>query len=102
MATTTDLRARIDADLRDVVAEVDFVPELAKGWGDRSEDGRVSYYLEWDELMGRLRALGQAHRDGQMNRDQQTRYRGLIKKLAMARPLLERLDLQAPSLASEA
>lgn len=102
MAATTELRARIDADLRDIATEINFVPQLAKGWEDRSEDGRVSYYLEWDELMGRMLALSEAHREGQMHRDQQTRYRALIDKLVIARPLLEQLDLQTPPLALEA
>jgi hypothetical protein len=101
MATTTDLTVRIEAALREIAAEVDFLPELAKAWNDRPDDSKVSFYLEWDELMDRLDRLNGAYRGDHMSLDQQTRYRALLGKLMRARPLLEQLDLQAPSLAPE-
>ena len=96
MATTADPNLRIDLSLKELTAELDFLPELAAGWSARPETSKVSYYLEWDELVSRFDELARSYRERRMDPEQQERYRSLIHKLRALRPLLDQLDLRPP------
>lgn len=96
MAAPATVARRIDASLRDLEAEVSFLPQLAAYWPEESETAQVSYMLEWDELMDRLRGLERDYRSGQMTSEQAERYRALLRKLEEALPIIERLGLTSP------
>jgi hypothetical protein len=96
VAAPTTVARRIDASLRDLEAEVSFLPEFAAYWPEESETAQISYMLEWDELMDRLRGLERAYRSGRMTPEQAERYRALLGKLSEALPIIERLGLTSP------
>ena len=96
MAAPTTVARRIDASLRDLEAEVSFLPQLAGYWPEESETAQISYMLEWDELMDRLRGLERAYRSGQMTPEQAERYRRLLERLAELLPIIERMGFARP------
>ncbi|HEX5503767.1 MAG TPA: hypothetical protein VFW96_14180 [Thermomicrobiales bacterium] len=96
MATTRDLTRRIDASLGEIAAEVDFLPELAEDWAAEDEVNRVTWLLEWEELMSRLAGLDEAYHAGTMTTEQRKRYRALRATLRELLPLLARLGLPLP------
>jgi hypothetical protein len=98
MATTGELIRRIDASLCEIAAEVDFLPELAENWAAEDEVNRVTWLLEWEELMSRLAGLDEAYRAGAMTAAQRERYRTLRATLRQRLPLLERLGLPLPAM----
>jgi hypothetical protein len=103
MATATEVTAaHIEASLRDLTAEMDFLPEMASEWETEPEDNRLNYALEWDELMDRLDGLGRAHRQGRMTPNQQAQYRDLLCKLADMRPFISKLNLRRPPVSLDA
>jgi hypothetical protein len=102
MATTTPVRRQIEAGLREIAAEVDFLPTLAGGWDEESAANRDVWHLEWRELMARLEGLDHAYRASQMTPDQQARYQELLCQLKAALPLIERLGLYPPPVPLEA
>lgn len=102
MATQTTVRHhRVDASLRDIWAEVEFLPELALLWPDEAEPAQVAYLLEWDELMARLRGLERAYRAGRMTPEQAARYLALLRRLKETLPIVERLGFTRPRVSLE-
>ncbi len=98
MVTKTAANSRIETDLESLRLMLGDLPEVADDWARMGEAERVSWSLDWDQVMGGLRVtLDPSYRAGAMTPDQQARYRDLLRRLAEARPLLERLRLQPPS-----
>lgn len=96
MATTTAITQRIEASLREIEAETNFLPELLAGWVEESPADREVWYLEWRELLARFEGLAHAYHAGAMTIEQQQRHRALREELRDAIPLLERLGIAAP------
>ena len=97
MATEATLR-HIDTDLWNIEAEVDHLPVLAETWNDLSDSNQVSYFLEWDNLMGMLKFLMQAYSAGDMTPPQKARYKALVSKLKKHKPIIDRLELSVPKI----
>lgn len=97
MVTIAAGTRRVDVGLREIAAEVDFLPELAELWEVESPAARATWHLEWWELMSRLEGLEAAYRADAMTPRQREAYRTLRRKLRVALPLFERLALPLPS-----
>ncbi|MDQ3699529.1 MAG: hypothetical protein M3442_01245 [Chloroflexota bacterium] len=93
MATTTQVSERIDPRLRELASEASFLPELAAGWAEEWPANRDVWYLEWRELMGRLKGLDQAYQEGAMTESQLETYRALRHVLQEQLPVLKQLGL---------
>ncbi len=96
MATTPTITRHIDVTLREVEAEVAFLPDLAKQWGDEPAISKDSWFLEWSELFNRFGGLRRDHKTGVMTESQRQRYERLVSELRERAPLFERLDLPLP------
>lgn len=103
MATNTIMRQRVDIELKSLRLMLADLPEVAAAWGTLADGERVSWSLDWDQLMGALRVvLAPCYRSGQMTLDQQAQYRELLQTLKHALPLIERLNLSRPSVPLDA
>ncbi|MBI4493562.1 MAG: hypothetical protein HY690_12300 [Chloroflexi bacterium] len=96
MAQTTDMNTRTAIRLREITAEVEWLPELAARWEEMPDLERDTWYLEWHELMARLEGLDQVYRAGTMTAEQGAQYRALLGKLKETLPILCRLRLTLP------
>ena len=94
MATTTAVTTRIDATLREVAAELTFLPELVKGWQEEAESSRASWQLEWQELLARFGALARDYDAGAMSEQQRQRYEGLVSTLREREGLLREIGVE--------
>lgn len=101
MASTTEVRDRIDISLDAVAAEAEFLPGLASFWDEETLVNKDVWLLEWRDLMMRLEKLDEEYRSGRMTPDQQARYRRLLRKLSEATPIIERLELYPPPIPLE-
>lgn len=79
-----------------IMAETDFLPELAEGWAEEPAVNRDVWHMEWWELMGRLKGLDHYYRSGAMSLDQEARYQQLLRKLKKVLPIMRQLDLPLP------
>lgn len=86
----------LDGYLSSVSAELAWLPEWEELWPDEPEDNRVTYHLEWDNLMGAVAALEQAEHAGLLTDEQRERYRALLDRLREVMPIIERLNLTRP------
>ena len=99
MATTTDVTNRLDRSLHVLLAEVEDLPRVASEWHERPEWEQVSFSLDWDHLMASyLIELQEAHLSGDMSDSQGEQYRGLLRELKSAMPLIARLQLYPPTI----
>ncbi len=94
MATTTAVTTRIDATLREVGAELAFLPELVEGWQEEAESSRASWQLEWQELLARFRALERDYSAGALSQQQRQQYRALASQLRDSRGLLRQIGVE--------
>ena len=101
MVRTASVSSQIDARLKEIAAEVEFLPELAALWAEESATNRDVWYLEWRELMARLQELDRAYRGGVMDERQREQYQALRRTLQEHLPLFRRLDLPLPSVPLE-
>lgn len=97
MAASPEVRERTERLLRSISAEVDYLPELAARWDSMSDGDRVTWDLEWGELMDRLEGLESDYRSGSMTPEQRLAYRQLLRALAAQLPVLQKLDLTLPA-----
>jgi hypothetical protein len=78
------------------------LPDVAAEWDEISDGERVSWSLDWDQLMATdLKLLDPIYRSGSMTPDQQSRYHTVLAQLKDALPLIERLDLYPPMVSLE-
>jgi hypothetical protein len=96
MATTAAVTRNIEATLREVAAEVVFLPELAEGWEDEPESARASWFIEWGELFSRLSRVAHEYHAGTLSEEQRVRFESLVRDLREGVPLFERLSLPLP------
>jgi hypothetical protein len=94
MATTTAVTSRIDATLREVAAEIAFLPELVEGWQEEAESSRASWQLEWHELLARFRALERDYNARAMSEQQRQQYEDLVLKLQERKGLLRQIGVE--------
>ena len=87
----TDLR--MDTNLRSLEAEIEFLPELAKGWKDEPLSNQLDWQWEWADLMGRLEVLHDAYMSGKLSAEQAGRYQALVPRLEQVLHIAERLGL---------
>jgi hypothetical protein len=98
MVTKTAVNRRIEIDLESLRLMLGDLPEVAEDWARMGEGERVSWSLDWDQVMGGVQVtLDPPYRAGEMTPDQRARYRDLLRELAAALPVIERLQLQPPS-----
>ena len=102
MASRAELAEQIDTMLRVLGDEADFLPEMAACWNETSEVSRDVFYLEWRNLMGGLETLNADYYAGRMTAEQGYRYQDVLRKLKDLLPVIERLELNAPSIPLEA
>jgi len=97
MVAGAERLGRIDANLESILAETQYLPELERTWDQLPDTVRVSWDLEWGELMDRLEGLESDYRSGAMTSEQRLAYRQLLRALAAQLPVLKRLDLTLPA-----
>ena len=103
MATRLATDRRIEIELKSLRLMFGDLPEVAQEWAELSDGERVSWSLDWDQLMGALKVtLDPYYRSGAMTDDQRTRYRAILRQLHEALPLIERLRLYPPPVPLEA
>lgn len=93
LRTTTDT-ARVDANLRELWAEVDGMPETAAEWATYDDEVRLDFALEWWNLLGGFLNLVDAETDDKLTADQYQRYERLVHRYEEVLPLIEQLGLQ--------
>lgn len=97
MAERTRLKGeRIDFDLRDIAAVARDLPKIEERLPEEHPLNRLVYDNEWHNLMGTLKYLERAHREGTMTPKQERRYRELKALLAESGPILKRLGFTLP------
>lgn len=97
MATRPKVDEGMNLTLEILEANVNDLPEVAEEWTELADGERVSWSLDWDQLMlSYLPDMHLAYRTGRMTPEQQERYRELLGKLRDALPILERLNLAQP------
>jgi hypothetical protein len=97
MATRLATDRRIGIDLASLRLMLGDLPEVAQEWDELSDGERVSWSLDWDQLMGALKVtLDPYYRSGAMTDDQRARYGTILGQLKEALPLIQRLQLYPP------
>ncbi len=97
MVTAAELAQRIETDLGILQAETASLPEVEADWGQEPDVGQDVYYLEWRNLMAVLESLNCDYRSGAMSLGQRARYRALLGQLRAALPIVDRLELNRPT-----
>ncbi|HEU5424482.1 MAG TPA: hypothetical protein VFU72_13130 [Nitrolancea sp.] len=98
MAKASGLSDQVDTDLCAIAAELEFLPEMGEFWPEEPEGSRVSYSLEWDELMRRLIHLSHLERSEKLSPDQTRRLHALLRTFQALTPTIERLGLYRPAI----
>ena len=98
MASTPDLTRRTERTLDYVSAMLDDLVEAADRWIARSEDERVDFALDWEEMMQRVEDLASGRFAVEVTSDQHVRLRELAQRLAQSREIVLRLGLDYPDL----
>ena len=97
MVAKADVIGRIERSLTTVLAETRELPTIEKEWATLPDGNRASFGLEWDHWMADYLPDLHAHFcAGDMTPDQEDRYRRLLRELAAAMPIIERLNLYRP------
>lgn len=97
MAASTRVTEQIETFLDIVLAETRELPIIEAEWDTLPDGNRASFGLEWAHWMADYLTLLHEHRcAGDMTPDQQDRYRTLLRELAAALPIIERLNLYRP------
>jgi hypothetical protein len=102
MVAETATRKRIEIELRSLELMLGDLADVAEAWAHLPDAERAAWSLDWDQLMGGLKAtLDPAYRNGAMAPDHRERYRGLLGSLEQALPMIDRLRLYRPSVRSK-
>ncbi len=88
---------QIEIDLESLRLMLGDLPEVAQEWDELSDGERVSWSLDWDQLMGALQVtLDPSYRSGAMSDEQRARYGTIRRELKEALPTIEQLQLYPP------
>jgi hypothetical protein len=98
MAPPADMKDRNDMTLWASGVMLDDLLNRAPDWDLRSEDERLDFFLEWEEMMDRVTAAAVDGRSGRLRPDQQPRLSELARRLQEAREIILRLGLDYPEL----
>jgi len=102
MAAPTRTNQGIEIGLKSLRLMLGDLPEVAEEWPQLSDGERVSWSLDWDQIMASdLRVLDRHYRAGAMTTEQEARYRKLLCMLKDLPPLIERLQLYPPPVSLE-
>jgi hypothetical protein len=91
----------IDRDIEMISAALEELRQLASGRKNAQDDAKIyDFSIRWGVLLsGRLERLEHYNRAGDLNQDQERRYRELRRELDEAAPQAERLDIARPNVA---
>jgi hypothetical protein len=78
MAQTPDLTRRTENTLKYTAAMLEDLLEGADHWDARSEDERLDFVLDWEEMMQRVEDLASGRYASEVSTDQQAQLRGHI------------------------
>jgi hypothetical protein len=98
MAQTPDLTGRTEITLGYMSAMLEDLTKDADRWNARSEDERVDFALDWEEMMQRVEDLANGRYAAEVTTDQHVRLRKLAERLARSRETIVRLGLDFPDL----
>ena len=97
MAAPTTTNQSVEIGLKCLRLMLGDLPELADEWDELSDGERVSWSLDWDQIMASdLPLLDRQIRAGEMTTEQETRYRALLCELKAMLPTIQRLQLYPP------
>lgn len=65
----------------------------AEQWDVQDESVQLDFFLEWEEIVDRLRGVVEDERDGRLSAPQRRQLMDLADRLRNARPVIERLGL---------
>jgi hypothetical protein len=98
MASPPEMSDRNDMTLWASDVMLDDLLVRSDNWSTRSERERLDFFLEWEELMDRLTGVVEDGDTGRLAPQQHDRLVALARRLAHARPVIERLGLDYPKL----
>jgi hypothetical protein len=98
MAPPADMKDRNDMTLWASDVMLGDLLKRAVDWDARSEDERLDFFLEWEEMMDRLTGVAEDGRAGRLRADQQRSLEALARRLQEARDVIVRLGLDYPEL----
>lgn len=97
MAAPTTTGLVIEIGLKSIRLRLGDLPELVQERPELSDGERASWSLDWDQVMASdLPVLERAYRAKEMTPEQEACYRGLLRDLKEALPLIERRGLYPP------
>src|SRR3712207_6102860 len=97
MAAPTATNQSVEIGLKCLGLMLGDLPEVAQEWDELSDGERVSWSLDWDQIMASdLLLLDRQFRAGAMTTEQETRYRALLCDLTAMLPTIQRLQLYPP------
>jgi len=103
MAAPTRTNQSVELWLKCLRLMLGDLPEIAEEWDELSDGERVSWSLDWDQIMASdLPILDRHFRAGAMTTEQETRYRALLCELKAMLPTIQRLQLYPPPVPLEA
>lgn len=97
MVAKTGVDKRIEIELHSLRLMIGDLPEIAQEWVELADGERVSWSLDWDQVMGGLQViLAPRYRAREMTAEQEARYRELLRRLEETLPVIESLRLTLP------
>lgn len=96
MAATTEAWKRAEHDLTAANLMLGDLPEVAAEWAHLPAVERASWSMDWGNQMAALSRLTTTDAAGLLTAEQQTHLHGLLKRLALALPVIVRLGLRHP------
>ncbi len=97
MVATADAQQRALMSLRTLELMVRDLPDVAADWDHLSEGERESWSLDWGNEMAALPRLAEAVADGALDPHDRARYDRVVRTLADAGHMVERLRLRPPA-----
>ena len=103
MATRLAIDQRVEIELKSLRLMLGDLPEVAQEWDELSDGERVSWSLDWDQIMASdLTVLDRHFRAGEMTTEQEVHYRTLLCELNAMLPTIQRLRLYPPTVPLDA
>lgn len=91
----------VQANLRRLKAETEFLPRLLEIWIDEPQENRDLWYWRWQEYMVSLESLDGLYISGRLSAEEQEEYRALVRALADVMPVVRRLGFPTPAIPLE-
>lgn len=98
MASAPEMSDRHDMTLWASDVMLDDLLARVGDWSTRPEAEQLDFFLEWEEMMDRLTGVAEDEAAGLLSVAQRDRLTRLARRLADARPVIERLGLDYPDL----